>query len=138
MFEADTIEEVLQELLEVTEATEITEDGQQVSFESIQDLYKERVYNLCDLLGMENLYLGDSVKQSAIFKKKDEFIESRITQLDDLPKEYLSQYIAHLELAFNRFVHTEEDLYDEVCNSYYGEVDQDAVDAFEKLKNFKE
>lgn len=140
MFEADNVKDVVQELLELTEATTITRKGQQASFESIQDLYKERVVNLCDLLGLEKLYLTDGVaKQTKSIKKQTDWLERRSKQLQSMPQVEMIRYLVYLELAMNQFVHIDDDdLYGAVCNTYYGEVHQDAIDLFEQFKNFKE
>lgn len=140
MFGADNVKEAVKELVELTEAKAITEEGQQASFASIQDLYKERVVNLCDLLGLEKLYLTNRVaKQTESVKKQTDWLEQRSKQLQSMPQVEMIRYLVYLELAMNQFVHIDDDdLYGAVCNTYYGEVHQDAIDLFEQFKNFKE
>lgn len=58
------MKDVLQEAIEIAEGKELkTKVGkgeyQKVTAEDVQELLKERLYNMADLLGMSDLYLED-------------------------------------------------------------------------------
>ncbi|HIZ53090.1 MAG TPA: hypothetical protein IAA20_04005 [Candidatus Enterococcus avicola] len=55
----DNIKSILEELIELCECEqkEITVDGEPITFEGFQEDVIESVYNIADLLGMEEIYL---------------------------------------------------------------------------------
>lgn len=57
MIEYDNVKDALIALMEICDAKEITIDGEPVTLEYFQELAKERVCNICDLLGLEEIYL---------------------------------------------------------------------------------
>lgn len=72
-------------------------------------------------------------------KKQTDWLSQRTKQLNKIPKDEMVRYVAFLERAMNDLVHTDdEELFGAVCNAYYGDVDQDAINLFESYSNFKE
>ncbi|HIY57652.1 MAG TPA: hypothetical protein IAA20_09000 [Candidatus Enterococcus avicola] len=57
--EHDNIKSILEELIEICECEpeNITVDGEPITFEGFQEDVIERVYNMADLLGLEDIYL---------------------------------------------------------------------------------
>lgn len=58
--EFETVKEAIQELVELSEAKSIAnEEGRKLTGEETQELFKERVYALADILGFPELYLNN-------------------------------------------------------------------------------
>ena len=58
MIEHDNIKDVLKDMLEFSNAKNITINGESATVEDLQESYKESLVNLADLLGMSELYLN--------------------------------------------------------------------------------
>lgn len=56
MIENDNVRDALSELIEIAEATEISTDGHSATVEELQELFREGLYNIADLLGMSDVY----------------------------------------------------------------------------------
>lgn len=58
--EFETVKEAIQELVELSEAKSIiNEQGSDLNGEETQELFKERVYALADILGFSEIYLNN-------------------------------------------------------------------------------
>lgn len=57
MVEYDNLKEALKALYELTEIKELATGENAGTFESLQDLYEERVINVIDLLDHSDIYL---------------------------------------------------------------------------------
>lgn len=58
MIEYDNVKESLAALIEIADATSLRrEDGTPATAADVQDLIRERAYELADLLGVSELYL---------------------------------------------------------------------------------
>ncbi len=60
MVEHDNVRDALMDLYELSTSTNFLTDGKPSTIEDIQELYQERVINLCDLLGHTSIYLEES------------------------------------------------------------------------------
>lgn len=57
MVEFDNVKEALKDAFELTEAGTITVEGREIKTNELQELFKERLCNIADLLGLEEIYL---------------------------------------------------------------------------------
>lgn len=57
MIEHENVRDVLKTLIDLAGAKNFTTNGRESTVEDVQELFAERIYNLADLLGFENLYL---------------------------------------------------------------------------------
>jgi len=57
MTEYENVREALKALIEITDAEFISVDGKTVTVADLQEIIRERAYDIADLLGMEELYL---------------------------------------------------------------------------------
>ncbi|MEG0285484.1 MAG: hypothetical protein RR494_05980 [Vagococcus sp.] len=59
MVEYDNLRDALKDLYELSEGTNFTTNGKPSSFSDIQELYRERIINVLDLVGHEAIYLEE-------------------------------------------------------------------------------
>lgn len=57
MVEYDNVREALIDAFETCEGSEIKVDGKNATVEDVQELIKERLVNIADLLGLSDIYL---------------------------------------------------------------------------------
>lgn len=57
MNEFENVKQAFQSAFELVDAKGITTDGAVATTEQVQELFKENLVNIADLLGMEELYL---------------------------------------------------------------------------------
>lgn len=57
MFNYENVREAIKDLIDVSEAKMVSVDGHEPTAEEMQELFRERIYNLADLLGFEDFYL---------------------------------------------------------------------------------
>ena len=57
MFNYENVREAIKDLIDVSEAEMVSVDGREPTVEEMQELFREMIYSLADLLGFENLYL---------------------------------------------------------------------------------
>lgn len=57
MNENDNVKDAISELIKIAEATQISTDGDSTTVEDLQELFREGLYNIANLLGMSDVYL---------------------------------------------------------------------------------
>lgn len=57
MIELNSLKEKLTDLYELSEATNFKVDGKPATIEDVQELYKEKIIDLIDSFGLEDIYL---------------------------------------------------------------------------------
>lgn len=58
MVEFDNVREALEDAFELTEVGLITVEGREIEIKDLQELFAERLCNIADLLGLEQIYLN--------------------------------------------------------------------------------
>lgn len=58
MIEHDNLRDALKDLYRLSEGIEFLTDGKPSTLSDIQELYRERITNVIDLVGLEAIYLN--------------------------------------------------------------------------------
>ena len=58
MIELNSLKEKLKDLYELSEATNFKVDGKLATIADVQELYKEKIIDLLDSIGLEDIYLN--------------------------------------------------------------------------------
>ncbi|UUV99586.1 hypothetical protein [Vagococcus luciliae] len=58
MIELNSLKEKLTDLYDLSESTNFKVDGKPANIEDVQELYKEKIIDLIDSFGLEDIYLN--------------------------------------------------------------------------------
>lgn len=59
MVEHNNLKEALEELYLLSKVSDIKVEGKSATIEDLQELYRERIINILDLVGHESVYLDE-------------------------------------------------------------------------------
>ena len=86
MHEYSSVKEALKDLVDINEGLVHDQNGKLASARSVQELNLGVIYQICDLLGCDDLYVNEQNKKATYDgmdrKKKDDIIKNGVIQID--------------------------------------------------------